>query len=166
DRPSLSTITGPVNTALPLWWAQYDRNPGAGFDSSAPTPLQSIDTLYARTMVQNQYSNIGATESLWFGHTVGAGNPTSNITSNLSAVRYYQVNVTGGTIGASATQAFTYSPDSGPGSLFRFMPSIAVDRAGDMAIGYSTSNATTNPSINYAGRLAGDPVNTITQTEQ
>ena len=36
-----------------------------------------------------------------------------------------------------------------------------------MALGYSTSNATTEfPSIKYAGRLAGDPVNTFSKTEQ
>ena len=43
---------------------------------------------------------------------------------------------------------------------------LAVDRVGDMAIGYTTSNATTNPPINYAGRLASDPVNTFSQGEQ
>ena len=46
------------------------------------------------------------------------------------------------------------------------MPSLAVDRVGDMAIGYSKSNATTNPQIKYAGRLAGDPLNTLSQGEQ
>ncbi len=45
-------------------------------------------------------------------------------------------------------------------------PALAVDRAGDMAVGYTKSNATTNPQIKYAGRLAGDPVNTFSQTEQ
>ena len=46
------------------------------------------------------------------------------------------------------------------------MPSLAVDRAGDMAIGYTKSNSTTNPQIKYAGRLAGDPANTFGQSEQ
>ena len=46
------------------------------------------------------------------------------------------------------------------------MPALAVDRVGDMAIGYSKSNSTTNPQIKYAGRLAGDPINTFSQTEQ
>ena len=42
------------------------------------------------------------------------------------------------------------------------MPSLAVDRAGNMAIGYSTSSsAPPSPQIKYAGRLAGDPVNTL-----
>ena len=37
---------------------------------------------------------------------------------------------------------------------------------GDMAVGYSKSNAATNPQIKYAGRLAGDALNTLGQTEQ
>src|SRR5437660_3893078 len=109
--------------------------------------------------MQNQYTHIRGVESLWTSHTVGA----SGATSAQSAVRYYQVKVTGGTVEANATQAFTYSPDV---TVFRFMPSVAIDNAGDMAIGYSATNATLNPAIRYAGRLAGDPVNSITQTEQ
>ena len=46
------------------------------------------------------------------------------------------------------------------------MPSLALDRAGNMAMGYSISSSTTFPSIRYAGRLAADPVNTFSQTEQ
>ena len=46
------------------------------------------------------------------------------------------------------------------------MPSLAVDRVGDLAMGYSVSNATTNPKIAYAGRVAGDPINTFSQGEQ
>jgi Flp pilus assembly protein TadG len=45
------------------------------------------------------------------------------------------------------------------------MPSIAVDQSGNMAIGYSTSGATQEPSIRYAGRLASDPLNDLGQGE-
>ena len=57
-----------------------------------------------------------------------------------------------------------YSPDT---TLYRFMPSLAADNQGNMAIGYSTSGATVPnfPSIAYVGRLAGDPLNTLPQTE-
>jgi hypothetical protein len=72
------------------------------------------------------------------------------------------VKITGGNVEPSATQSFTYSPDS---TIHRFMTSTAVDRMGDMAIGYSASNATLNPALRYAGRLSTDPVNTISQTE-
>jgi hypothetical protein len=72
------------------------------------------------------------------------------------------VAVTGGTVAANTTQAATHNPDV---LLNRFMPSLAVDRAGDMALGYSTSNSLSFPAIKYAGRLSADPVNTLPQTE-
>ena len=159
DRISTSTFTGPFTSTMSFWWEQYSRG---GLDT-APTPANALDTLYPRLMVQNQYTNLGGTESLWTAHTVGAGNPVSNQTSSQSAVRYYQLNVTGGNVAANLTQNFTYSPDA---TMYRYMPSVAIDRAGNMAMGYTTSNATTNPAIKYAGRLAGDAVNSITQTEQ
>jgi hypothetical protein len=43
---------------------------------------------------------------------------------------------------------------------------MAVDRAGNMAIGYTATGSNIFPSIRYAGRLATDPVNTFSQTEQ
>ncbi|HEY2322668.1 MAG TPA: carboxypeptidase-like regulatory domain-containing protein, partial [Thermoanaerobaculia bacterium] len=156
---TLSSVTGPFNTTMGFWWEQFSRS-GA---TTAPTPANFLDTLYPRLMVQNQYSNFGGAESLWTSHTVGAGNPTSNLTSAQSAPRYYQVDVTGGAVAANTVQSFTYSPDA---TVYRYMPSVAVNRAGDMAMGYATSTATANPAIVYAGRLAGDPVNSITQTEQ
>ena len=164
DRIALSSVTGPFDSSTTLWWQQFNRSMTPTPDTTAPTPASALDTLYSRTMVQNQYSNISGVESLWMGQTAGAGNPTSNVTaSTQSAVRYYQVGVTGGSVAATATQGFTYSPDA---LLYRYVPSVAVDRAANMAIGYSTSNASTHPAIVYAGRLAADPVNTITQTEQ
>ncbi|HXU38798.1 MAG TPA: carboxypeptidase regulatory-like domain-containing protein, partial [Blastocatellia bacterium] len=159
DRISTSTFTGPFISTDTNWWEQL-----AAANQTAPTPANRNDELYPRLMMQNQYTNIGGVESLWTSHTVGAGNPGAvNLTATQSAVRYYQVKVTGGAVEAAPTQAWTHSPDA---SLWRYMPSVAVDRAGDMAIGYTTSNAATNPALQYAGRLAGDPVNSITQTEQ
>src|SRR5262249_34210844 len=38
-------------------------------------------------------------------------------------------------------------------------------RQGNVAIGYSTSSTTLNPEIRYAGRLAGDPPNNMSQGE-
>ncbi|HSC11363.1 MAG TPA: carboxypeptidase regulatory-like domain-containing protein, partial [Rhodanobacteraceae bacterium] len=150
---STSTLTGPFTSLTATSWSQF-----SGANGDVPSPANALDTLYPRLMVQNQYSNIGGVESLWDSHTVGA----SGATSAQAGVRYYQVKVTGGTIEANATQAFTFSPDA---TVHRFMPSVEVDRAGNMAIGYSASNASLNPAIRYAGRLAGDAANAITQTE-
>jgi len=41
------------------------------------------------------------------------------------------------------------------------MGSIAMDQVGNIALGYSTSSATTRPSIMFAGRETIDPLNTL-----
>jgi hypothetical protein len=41
------------------------------------------------------------------------------------------------------------------------MGSIAMDASGDIAVGYSASSATLNPSIRYTGRTATDPLGTM-----
>jgi hypothetical protein len=145
-----STLTGPFNSITSSSWSVLTAN-------TVESPGNRLDTLFPRLMMQNQYSNIGGVESLWNSHTVGAsGNQSAQ-----SAVRYYEVRVTGGAIESSASQAATYSPDA----VNRFMPSVAVDRAGNMAIGYSATSPSLFPAIRYAGRLASDPINTISQTE-
>jgi len=113
-------------------------------------------------MVQNQYTNIGGTESLWIPHTVRRLN-----TTGAAAPRFYQINVTGGTVAAATVQGGTWDPD-GNNNNHRFMPSLAVDRVGNMAMGYSLSSSVNNifPSLAYVGRLAGDAPNAITLTEQ
>lgn len=153
NRISLSSFTGPFLTLTATNWSQL-----SGASQSVQSPVNKLDTLYPRLMMQNQYSHVGGVESLWQTHTVGA----SGSSSTQAAVRYYQTDVTGGNVAANATQAYTYSPDA---TVHRFMPSLAVNRLGDMAIGYSATSSTLNPAIRYAGRLAGDPANAITQTE-
>jgi hypothetical protein len=46
------------------------------------------------------------------------------------------------------------------------MGSIAQDKQGNMALGYSVSNGeNVFPGIRYTGRLGGDPANTLPQGE-
>jgi len=158
-RISLSTLTGPTLSLTSTQWSQFTGASGRVPSSGG----NALDTLYPRLMMQNQYSNIGGVESLWNSHTAGDGNPVSPTTSATASPRFYQVKVTGGTVEAAATQGFTYGPGGG---LHRFMPSVAVNKNGDMAIGYNTSSSGTKPALVYAGRLAGDAANTISLTEQ
>ncbi len=152
---SLSTFTGPdIPIAATSW-------PNATV-ANAPQPGTPtlLDVLQFRAMIQNQYTNIGGTESLWIPHTVRRAN-----TTGFAAPRWYQVNVTGGNVNPAIPQAATWDPDAA-NVHHRYMPSLALDRAGNLAMGYSISNATTMfPSIAYAGRLASDPLNTFGQTE-
>jgi hypothetical protein len=154
QKLSLSTFTGPDTPIAATSW------PNAAVPNASSQGGNNLDVLQIRAMMQNQYSNIGGAESLWAAHTVRRQD-----TGGLAAPRWYQVNVTGGTVAAAIPQAATWDPD-GANVISRFMPSLAVNRNGDMALGYSTSNSTTKPAIKYAGRLAADPVNTLGQTEQ
>jgi len=145
---STSTFTGPFITVAPTSWASPPSTvPSQGGNN--------LDTVAPRLMMQNQYTNLGGVESLWNNHTVQGSSAAQ------SAVRYYQVDVTGGTVAANTTQAAMHNPDT----TNRFMASLAVDRAGDMALGYSTSSSTSFPAIKYAGRLSTDPLNSLPQTE-
>ena len=142
---SNSTFTGPTNTSISTF--------SVGPSNVPERDGNNVDTLSYRLMMQNQYTNIGGRESLWLTHTVGN-------TSNIAQVRWYELPVTGGSIGAVRQQS-TWAPDA----VNRFMPSLAVDKKGDMAVGYSVSDASMYPAIRYSGRLAADPLNTLTQSE-
>jgi uncharacterized repeat protein (TIGR01451 family) len=149
DSISLSTFTGPFISLAPASWSSPP-------DKVSAKDGADIDTLAIRLMMQNQYSNIAGVESLWNSHTVEGG------AVGTAAPRYYQVVVTGDNIAANTTQAATHTPDT---TVDRFMPSLAVNREGDMAIGYSAASSTLFPAIRYAGRLFSDAVNTLPQTE-
>src|SRR5205807_2272247 len=50
-------------------------------------------------------------------------------------------------------------------SDYRWMGSIAMDQAGNMALGFSRSGTAINPEIHFTGRLAGDAPGLMTQGE-
>ncbi len=123
------------------------------------TTTQYLDTLGDKLMYPLVYQNLGGVESIWSSHTVnnnqGGTGPTG--------IRWYQFNMTGNAIPATPAQQQTFT--NGNDGLWRAMPSINVDNQGNVAIGYTASSATLDPGIRYAGRLAGDPLNTMAQGE-
>jgi hypothetical protein len=46
------------------------------------------------------------------------------------------------------------------------MGSVAMDRLGDVALGFSASGPNDYPSVRYTGRHAADPPGQMTQSEQ
>lgn len=124
-----------------------------------PGTTTMLDAIGDRLMQKVQYRKVGAAESLWVTHTVRTGTASSTTGS-----QWAQINVTGGTIATTPVQQQIYAPDA---TLYRWMGSLAVDKDGNMALGYSTANGTSPnfPSIAYSGRLAADPLNTLPQTE-
>lgn len=150
--PGNSTFTGPTQVAQ----ANYNDPVNVPQpDNTAP----ALDSLGDRLMFQAQYRNIAGTESLWVVHTVRPTGPPRP-----DGIQWAQIDVTGGTVATIPVQEQIYT--HGGDGIYRWMPSLAVDSAGNMAVGFSASDGTSKyPSLYYAGRLAGDPLNTLAQGE-
>ena len=144
-----STFTGPTNVTQTTYTAGT---------TTVPSPANTLDSLYERLMMQAQYRNLGGTESLWVNHTVRTS------ASGPDGIQWAQINVTGGTVATTPVQQQIYG-NVGNDGLYRWMGSLAVDKDGNMALGYSASSSSVNPDIRYAGRLATDPLNTLPQGE-
>ena len=67
-------------------------------------------------------------------------------------MRWYEFRV-GENRDISLYQQGTYAPDS----LYRWMASPAIDRYGNIGIGYSVSGESTFPGQRFAARLSSDP---------
>jgi hypothetical protein len=145
--------------------------PTAAFDSifpCAPTsrdclpqpgivnPAQFLDILSyrQRPTFRLAYRNFKSYESLVTNQSVEAA-------PGVAGARWYEIRRTGTTY--SLYQQGTYAPGDG---VHRWMGSIAMDKKGDMGLGYSVVNGTTVfPGIRYTGRLAGDPLGQMTLGE-
>ncbi len=150
--PANSTFTGPVSISVPAFTTACGsaRNcipqPGTG---------NKLDALADRLMYRLAYRNISGTQSLVLNHSVRVGNKTKSPTG----VRWYELRLNGTT--PSLFQSGTYSPDK----AHRWMGSVAMDKVGNIGLGYSVSSSTINPSIRFSGRAPGDPLGTLS-TEQ
>jgi Bacterial Ig-like domain (group 2) len=108
---------------------------------------QKLDSLADRLMHRLAYRNFGDHESLVVNHAVTAGTSVG--------VRWYEIRGISGT--PTVYQSGTYAPDSN----YRWMGSIAMDKVGNIALGYSVSSSSIHPSISYTGRAPTDPLGTM-----
>jgi hypothetical protein len=147
--PGNSSLSGP--TSLPV--APYNQL-CSGTRSCVPQPGTSVglDGLGDRLMHRLAYRNFGDHEALVATHS-------ANVGSGQAGVRWYEIRNPNGTPGIY--QQGTYAPDA----TNRWLGSIAMDKDGNIALGYSVSSSTVYPGIRYTGRLAGDPLNQMTQGE-
>jgi Big-like domain-containing protein len=112
-----------------------------------------LDVLETFLMNRLAYRNFGDHESLVVNHTVTVG-------TGGHGVRWYEFRDPG-TTSPTVYQQGTFAPDGNS----RWMGSAAMDRNGNIALGYSVSSSDMYPSIRYAGRLASDPLGILAQGE-
>jgi hypothetical protein len=142
-----TALTGP--TSLPVAAFTAACNGGTCITQSGTT--QKLDSLADRLMYRLAYRNRSGTESLMVTHSVKVGTTRTAP----SGIRWYELRIAGGT--PSVFQQSTFAPDS----TYRWMGSIAMDKLGNMAVGYSASSSAIHPAIRYTGRLVSDPLNTM-----
>jgi hypothetical protein len=112
-----------------------------------PAPGERLDSLGDRLMFRLAYRNFGDHESLLATHTVTGG--------GFAGVRWYEIRRPG-----ASPFVFQQGTVVDPVNSF-WMGSIAMDKAGDIALGFSASSRSLDPSIFMVGRTAADPAGTM-----
>jgi len=142
---SNSTFTGP--TALTVA-AYTDACATTGACIKQPAPGELLDALGDRLMFRLAYRNFGDHEAMVVNHSIKA----SGTGKAPSALRWYEVR------NPSTTPVIYQSGSFGGGTSATslWMGSIAMDKVGDIALGYSTTGSTLKPSIKYTGRVPTD----------
>ncbi|WP_188316393.1 hypothetical protein [Solihabitans fulvus] len=146
--PANTTFTGPSTLTV----ASYSAACGGGTCIPQSGTSNQLDSLADRLMFRLAYRNFGDHQSLVVSHSVTAGSSTGE--------RWYEFRLDANG-NPTVYQQGTYAPDS----TYRWLGSIAMDKAGNMALGYTDSSSSTFPSIRVTGRLAADALGTMTQGE-
>ena len=121
-----------------------------------PAPGEKVDAVSEWPMWRFMYRNLKDHESL-------VGNFTVDVTGappHQAGIRWFELRKTGAG-DWTLFQEGTHAPDA----AHRWMGSIAMDANGNIALGYSVSSTSVNPSLRYATRLAGAALGTL-ETEE
>jgi hypothetical protein len=154
---TLAGVNGSMPISVPAFNIAFCISGGFFTTNCVPQPgtTAKLDTLGDRLMYRLAHSAAQGTQHFLVAHSVNEG---SNFTGPV-AVRWYEFRAQGqGTTTLSLYQSGQTPSDS----EYRWMGSVARDKMGDIAIGYSRSSAAPGdfPSIYYAGQTAGDPPGT------
>jgi hypothetical protein len=143
--PSKSKFTGPVTIAVTPF-TQACGNTGTCIPQAGTN--QQLDSLGDRLMFRLAYRNFGTHESLVVNHAV-------KTSVAAAGVRWYEIRNPNGTPNVFQHGTLT------SGSTSLWMGSIAMDKVGDMAVGFSESSSAIHPKIAYTGRVPTDALGTM-----
>ena len=138
----------------------------------------TVDALSNRPMMQLKYRTFGSDQRLVVNQTIDVAGSIPNTlgitpANEVAGIRWYELQNTGG--GWSIRQEGTYAPQPLNATaenqlLHRWMGSAAIDKDGNIALGYSITNDdpvnSVMPGIRYTGRRFDDPLGLMPQGEQ
>jgi hypothetical protein len=150
-----------------------DRN-GEGIRDCIPQPTvgtNTVDALSNRPMMQLKYRNLGSSQALVFNQTIDVSGAIAaglgfTPAEEVAGIRWYELRKPRRSGSWTIRQQGTFAPQpegiSEEGELVhRWMGSAAIDRLGNIALGFSITNGDPDnpifPGIRYNGRLANDP---------
>jgi hypothetical protein len=152
ENPANTRVDGPIKVAV----APYHYLCDGQLTSCVPQPGtdRRLDAQGDKLMARVVYRNLGTRESIVAVHSV-------NTEAAAGGVRWYEFGVNGDR-SVTLRQQGTYAPDSS----YRWMASPAMDRAGNIAIGYSFGGTPHFAGQRIATRLANDPPGKLTLRER
>jgi len=148
--PSKTKLIGPEKIAV----APYHYLCDGQLTNCVPQPGtdRKLDAQGDKIMSRVVYRKLRDRESIVAVHSVN--------TAAGGGVRWYELQVDNAR-NVTLRQQGTYAPDG----FFRWMASPAIDRAGNIGIGYSFGGAPNFAGQRFAGRLATDPLGLLTLRE-
>ena len=151
NHPSKTRIVGPQRIAV----APYHYLCGGQLTNCVPQPGtdRRLDAQGDKIMPRLVYRRLGSRESIVAVHSVDTA-------AGGGGVRWYELRLDRQRAPRLFQQG-TYAPDS----FYRWMASPAMDRSGNIGIGYSFGGAPHFPGQRFAGRLADDPPGQLTLQE-
>jgi PKD repeat protein len=108
-----------------------------------PSGGTTMEAISDRLMHRLQIRDFGAYRTMVTAHTVDVG-------GGRAGLRWYEMRESSGSW--SLYQEGTFAPDDG---LYRWMPSLAMNAAGDLGVGYLLGGSSTFVSTAVAGQSAG-----------
>ena len=148
QTPANTTAIGPEK--IPV--APYHYLCGGQLTNCVPQPGtdRKLDAQGDKIMQRLVYRNVGGRESIVAVHSIDTA-------EGGGGVRWYEFRVDRKR-DVTLYQQGTYAPDR----FYRWMASPAMDRQGNIAIGYSFGGAPNYAGQRFAARLAGDPLGVLT----
>jgi len=149
--PGKTAVSGPVKIAA----APYHYLCNGQLTRCVPQPGTDIrlDAQGDKIMQRLVYRRIGSRESIVASHSI-------NTEAGGGGVRWYELRLDR-RHDPHLYQQGTYAPAAGSAAQYRWMPSIAMDRDGNIGIGYSYGGPSDFAGQRFAARLAKDPKGTL-----
>ena len=112
-----------------------------------PSPGELLDGFGGVLLYRLPYRNFGDHQSIVATHSVDKG-------GGVAGIRWYEIRT------PNTPTVFQQGTFQG-GSIDLWMPSIAMDKMGNIAVGFSGSSTTVRPSLGFTGRMPADPLGTM-----